>query len=181
MPVDSEMAPQPLVEQTGRRYWRSLEEFLDTPEFREMLYREFPEQASEWTDPVTRRRFLMLMGASLALAGINGCSTQPAPREKIMPYVRQPEAIVPGKPLYFATAMPLAGVATGVLVESHEGRPTKIEGNPSHPASLGATDLLIQASILGLYDPDRSQAVTYRGRPRAWNEALSAFRGAWRS
>ena len=110
MPVDSEAAPQPLVEQTGRRYWRSLEEFLDTPEFQEMMHREFPEQASEWTDPVTRRRFLMLMGASLALAGLNGCSTQPAPREKIMPYVRQPEAMVPGKPLYFATAMPLAGV-----------------------------------------------------------------------
>ena len=159
-------------------YWRSLEEFLDTPEFQEMIHREFPDQASEWTDPVTRRRFLLLMGASLALAGLNGCSTQPAPREKIMPYVRQPESMVPGKPLYFATAMPLAGVATGVLVESHEGRPTKIEGNPSHPASLGATDLLIQASILGLYDPDRSQALTYRGRPRAWDEALSAFRSA---
>ena len=162
--------PCPLAEQTGRRYWRSLEEFLDTPAFQEMMHREFPEQASEWTDPVTRRRFLMLMGASLALAGLNGCSTQPAPHEKIMPYVRQPESMVPGKPLYFATAMPLAGVATGILVESHEGRPTKIEGNPNHPASLGATDLLIQASILGLYDPDRSQAVTYRGQPRAWNE-----------
>jgi molybdopterin-containing oxidoreductase family iron-sulfur binding subunit len=178
MPVDSKATPLPFAEQTGPRYWRSLEEYLDTPEFREMLYREFPDQASEWTNPVTRRRFLMLMGASLALMGLNGCSTQPAPREKIMPYVRQPEAIVPGKPLYFATAMPLAGVATGVLVESHEGRPTKIEGNPSHPASLGATDLLIQASILGLYDPDRSQAVTYRGRPRAWNETLSAIRSA---
>ncbi len=94
------------VDSEGRRYWRSVEEFLDTPEFQEMLHREFPEQASEWTDPVTRRRFLMLMGASLALMGLNGCSTQPAPREKIMPYVRQPEAIVPGKPLYFATAMP---------------------------------------------------------------------------
>jgi molybdopterin-containing oxidoreductase family iron-sulfur binding subunit len=178
MTVDSETTPLPLAEQTGRRYWRSMEELLDTPEFQEMLHREFPEQASEWTDPVTRRRFLMLMGASLALAGLNGCSTQPAPREKIMPYVRQPEAIVPGKPLYFATAMSLAGVATGILVESHEGRPTKIEGNPSHPASLGATDLLTQASLLGLYDPDRSQAVTYRGRPRGWNEALSALRGA---
>ena len=127
---------------------------------------------------MTRRRFLTLMGASLALMGLNGCSTQPAPREKIMPYVRQPEAMVLGKPLYFATAMPLAGVATGVLVESHEGRPTKIEGNPSHPASLGASDLLVQASILGLYDPDRSQSVTYRGRPRAWNEMLSALRSA---
>jgi MoCo/4Fe-4S cofactor protein with predicted Tat translocation signal len=166
------------VDSQGRRYWRSLEEYLDTPEFQEMLYREFPEQASEWTNPLTRRRFLTLMGASLALMGLNGCSTQPAPREKIMPYVRQPEAMVLGKPLYFATAMPLAGVVTGVLVESHEGRPTKIEGNPGHPASLGSSDLLMQASILGLYDPDRSQAVTYRGRPRAWNEMLSALRGA---
>lgn len=164
------------VDSEGRRYWRSLEEYLDTPEFQEMLYREFPEQASEWTNPVTRRRFLTLMGASLALMGLNGCSTQPAPREKIMPYVRQPEDIVPGKPLYFATAMPLAGVLTGVLVESHEGRPTKIEGNPGHPASLGSSDLLTQASILGLYDPDRSQTVTYRGRPRAWNEMQSELR-----
>jgi MoCo/4Fe-4S cofactor protein with predicted Tat translocation signal len=166
------------VDSEGRRYWRSLEEFLETPEFEEMLHREFPEQASEWTDPVTRRRFLTLMGASLALMGLNGCSTQPAPREKIMPYVRQPEEMVLGKPLYFATAMPLAGVTTGVLVESHEGRPTKIEGNPGHPASLGASDLLMQASILGLYDPDRSQSVTYRGQPRSWNEVLSALRGA---
>src|SRR5262245_26723427 len=176
MPVDSEAKPLPLAEQAGPRYWRSLEEFLDTPEFQEMLHREFPEQASEWTDPVTRRRFLTLMGASLALMGLNGCSTQPAPREKIMPYVRQPEAIVPGKPLYFATTMPLAGVATRVLVESHEGRPTKIEGgwDPKRDTFDG-TDMITQASILGLYDPDRSQAVTYRGRPRAWNEMLSAL------
>ncbi len=181
MPVDSETMPPPLAEQTSQRYWRSLEEFLDTPEFQEMLYREFPDQASEWTDPVTRRRFLMLMGASLALAGLGGCSTQPAPREKIMPYVRQPEAVVPGKPLYFATAMPLAGVATRVLVESHEGRPTKIEGvyDPDR-GSFGSTDLLTQASILGLYDPDRSQAVTYRGRPRAGRERWAPSGVPWR-
>ena len=116
-------------------------------------------------------------GRVAALMGLNGCSTQPAPREKIMPYVRQPEAMVPGKALYFATAMPLAGVATGVLVESHEGRPTKIEGNPSHPASLGSSDLLMQASILGLYDPDRSQAVTYRGRPRPGTSACRLSAG----
>src|SRR6516162_11562915 len=127
------------VDSEGRRFWRSLEEYLDTPEFQEHLGREFPEQASEWTDPVTRRRFLTLMGASLALAGLSGCSTQPAPREKIMPYVRQPEELVPGKPLFFATAATLGGYATGVLIESHEGRPTKIEGNPDHPASLGGT------------------------------------------
>jgi MoCo/4Fe-4S cofactor protein with predicted Tat translocation signal len=173
------------VDSEGRRFWRSLEEYLDTPEFQEMLHREFPEQASEWTNPVTRRRFLTLMGASLALMGLNGCSTQPAPREKIMPYVRQPEEIVPGKALQFATAMPLAGVVTGLLVTSHEGRPTRIDGNPLHPASLpgshrdadvGSSDLLMQAAILGLYDPDRSEGVTYRGQPRAWNEVLAEMR-----
>jgi MoCo/4Fe-4S cofactor protein with predicted Tat translocation signal len=175
------------VDSEGRRFWRSLEEYLGTPEFQEMLHREFPEQASEWTNPVTRRRFLTLMGASLALMGLNGCSTQPAPREKIMPYVRQPEEIVPGKTLQFATAMQLAGVVTGLLVTSHEGRPTKIDGNPLHPASppgshhdadAGSSDLLMQAAILGLYDPDRSQGVTYRGQPRAWNEVLSEMRRA---
>ncbi|HEY7327228.1 MAG TPA: TAT-variant-translocated molybdopterin oxidoreductase [Gemmataceae bacterium] len=175
------------VDSEGRRFWRSLEEYLDTPEFQEMLHREFPEQASEWTNPVTRRRFLTLMGASLALMGLSGCSTQPAPREKIMPYVRQPEEIVPGKKLYFATAMPLAGVATGMLIESHEGRPTRIDGNPLHPGSppgsrddaeVGSSDLLMQASILGLYDPDRSQGVTYRGQPRTWNEMLAELRRA---
>ena len=91
------------------------------------------------------------MGASLALAGVTACTRQPA--EKIVPYVRQPEEIIPGKPLFFATAMPLGGVATGLLVESHEGRPTKVEGNPDHPASLGATDVFAQAAVLGLYDP----------------------------
>ncbi len=173
------------VDSEGRRFWRSLEEYLDTPEFQEMLHREFPEQASEWTNPVTRRRFLTLMGASLALMGLNGCSTQPAPREKIMPYVRQPEEIVPGKTLQFATAMPLGGVVTGLLVTSHEGRPTKIDGNPLHPASppgihpdadVGSSDSFMQAAILGLYDPDRSEGVTYRGQPRAWNELLAELR-----
>src|SRR6202011_6257320 len=99
-----------------------------------------------------------------------------APRERILPYVRQPEDVVPGRPLFFATAMPMAGDALGLLVESHEGRPTKIEGNPDHPASLGATDPFAQASVLDLYDPDRSQTVTYRGRIRAWDEALRAIR-----
>jgi molybdopterin-containing oxidoreductase family iron-sulfur binding subunit len=174
------------LESAGPRYWRGLEELLQSEGFRQMLAAEFPEQAAEWTDPISRRRFLTLMGASLALAGLGGCSTQPAPRDKVLPYVRQPEEVVPGKPLYFATAMPQAGDALGVLVESHEGRPTKVEGNPSHPASGnpkdpasgGATDVFSQASVLGLYDPDRSQAVTYRGQPRSWGEALTALRGA---
>ena len=105
------------------------------------------------------------MGASLALAGVTACTQQPA--EKIVPYVRQPEEMIPGKPLFYATAMPLGGVATGLLVESHEGRPTKIEGNPLHPGSLGATDVFAQAAILGLYDPDRSQTLTQPRRDPA--------------
>ena len=145
----------------GREYWRSLEAVSDTPEFKQFLHREFPQNASEWLDPVGRRGFLKLMGASLALAGVSACTRQPT--EHVVPYVRQPEEIVPGKPLFFATAMPFAGAGVGILVESHEGRPTKIEGNPDHPASQGATDLYAQAAILGLYDPDRSKVIIDRG------------------
>ena len=116
------------------------------------------------------------MGASLALAGVTGCTRQPD--ELIVPYVRQPEDVVPGKPLFFATAMSLGGVATGLLVESHEGRPTKIEGNPDHPASLGGTDLFAQASILSLYDPDRSNTITELGDMRPWSGFVAAMRGA---
>ena len=134
------------------------------------------------TDPVARRTFLKLMGASLALAGVTACTRQPA--EKIVPYVRQPEEIVPGKPLFFATAMPLGGVATGLLVESHEGRPTKIEGNPLHPGSLGATDVFAQAAVLGLYDPDRvadadaTSARSGRGRRSSARSARRSTRAA---
>src|SRR3712207_2781221 len=117
----------------GREYWRSLEALAETPQFNEFLHRGFPQNASGWLDPVGRRGFLKLMGASLALAGVSACTRQPD--EIIVPYVRQPEEIVPGKPLFFATAMPLSGAAIGLLVESHEGRPTKIEGNPDHPSS----------------------------------------------
>jgi molybdopterin-containing oxidoreductase family iron-sulfur binding subunit len=158
----------------GKEYWRGLEEIAQTEAFEEMLHREFPDQASEWTNPLSRRQFLTLMGASLALAGLSGCSQ--APPEKIVPYVRQPEHIVPGKPLFFATAMALGETAIGLLVESHEGRPTKVEGNPTHPASLGATDVFAQAAILGLYDPDRSAGVTYVGRPRGWDAAATELR-----
>jgi molybdopterin-containing oxidoreductase family iron-sulfur binding subunit len=166
------------VDPDALRLWRGPEELTETPAFQEMMRREFPDDAEEWTDPVTRRQFLTLMGASLALAGVAGCSIRPAPVGRIMPYVRQPEEVIPGRPLFFATAMTLGGFATGLLVESHEGRPTKVEGNPDHPASLGATDVFSEASVLGLYDPDRSQNVSYRGRPRGWSEALSALRAA---
>lgn len=158
----------------GKQYWRSLEELAGTPEFEEFLHREFPKHASEWIDAVGRRTFLKLMGASLALAGMSACTKQPA--ETIVPYVRQPEEIVPGRPLYFATATVLSGVATGVIVESHEGRPTKIDGNPNHPGSLGAADVFSQATILDLYDPDRAQTLTFRGEIRTWGAFLGAAR-----
>ena len=165
-----------LADSSGRLYWRSLSELADTPDFRDYLHREFPEQASEWNDPKGRRSFLKLMSASLALAGVGACTTQPP--ENIVPYVRQPEDLVPGRPLFFASAIPLGGVARPVLVESHMGRPTKIEGNPEHPASLGATDVLTQAAVLGLYDPDRAQTVTYRGEVRPWSVYQTAIQTA---
>ena len=158
----------------GREYWRSLEAVAETPEFKEFLHREFPQNASEWLDPVGRRGFLKLMGASLTLAGVTACTRQPA--EAIVPYVRQPEELVPGKPLFFATAMPFAGAGAGLLVESHEGRPTKIEGNPEHPTARGATDLFAQAAILGLYDPDRSQTITHLGEIRSFDSFAAALR-----
>jgi molybdopterin-containing oxidoreductase family iron-sulfur binding subunit len=159
----------------GREYWRSLEAVAETPEFKDFLHREFPQQASEWLDPVGRRGFLRLMGASLALAGVSACTRQPT--EELVPYVRQPEELVPGKPLFYATAMPFSGAGMGLLVESHEGRPTKIEGNPDHPSSQGATDIFAQAAILGLYDPDRSQTITNLGEIRPFGAFFDAMRG----
>jgi molybdopterin-containing oxidoreductase family iron-sulfur binding subunit len=155
--------------------WRSLDELGETPEFVDYLQREFPRQASEWNDPASRRSFLKLMAASLGLAGVglSGCLRQP--EEKIVPYVRQPEDSSPGKPRYYATCTRLGGYAMGVLAESHLGRPTKIEGNPEHPASLGATDAFAQASILALYDPDRSQTVMQAGRISTWGAFLTAL------
>src|SRR5512132_2566704 len=158
----------------GREYWRSLESLAETPEFKEFLPREFPQNASEWLAPVGRRGFLKLMGASLALAGVSACTRQP--NEELVPYVRQPEELVPGKPLFFATAMPMNGAGVGLLVESHEGRPTKIEGNPDHPSSKGATDLFAQASILGLYDPDRSTTITNLGEIQPFSAFVAAMR-----
>jgi MoCo/4Fe-4S cofactor protein with predicted Tat translocation signal len=161
---------------SGGSWWRSLEEIAETPEFGRLLAREFPSHAAEWDDGddgVSRRRFLELAGASLALGGLAACTRQP--QEQIIPYVKQPEEVLPGRPLFFATAFPLAGYATGVIVESHTGRPTKIEGNPDHPSSLGATDTFAQASVLGLYDPDRSQTITEFGRIRTWKAVTEAI------
>ena len=155
----------------GQRYWQSLEEIADTEEFREFLHREFPREAAVWDDGYSRRGFLKIMGASLALAGLSSCVKQPD--ETIIPYVKQPEIMVPGTPLYFATATVMGGYARGVLVTSNMGRPTKIEGNPDHPASLGSSDIFMQASILSLYDPDRSQVVTHNGEISTWNKCVA--------
>ncbi len=127
-------------------------------------------------DAVERREFLRLMGASLALGGLGACTRQPT--ERIYPYARFPERTIPGKPLFYATAMPFPGGAQPILVESHMGRPTKIEGNPEHPASRGATNAMVQAAILGLYDPDRSQVVKRAGRIDSWPAFLGALRHA---
>ncbi|HEX6187000.1 MAG TPA: TAT-variant-translocated molybdopterin oxidoreductase [Pyrinomonadaceae bacterium] len=159
-----------------KEYWRSLEELADSPIVEEFVRREFPHAADEWNDPVERRTFLKIMGASLALAGLSGCVIQPP--ENIVPYVRQPEELVPGKGLFFATAFTLGGVAAPLLVRSNEGRPTKIEGNPEHPSSGGSTasDIFSQASILSLYDPDRSQTPLYRGETRPWTTFVAEIR-----
>ena len=180
------------TQQSSKKYWRSLDELADSPTFREFVSREYPQQAEEWNDPLERRTFIKLMGASLALAGLSGCVFQPP--EKIVPYVKQPEEEVPGKALFFATAAPLFGAATPVLVRSNEGRPTKIEGNPDHPNNRpidfpiddperdprgsSATDIFTQASILGLYDPDRSQTITYREDIRTWTAFVGEMRTA---
>ncbi|MEA2204561.1 MAG: hypothetical protein QOE77_1337 [Blastocatellia bacterium] len=176
-------SPQTEVNNT-KEYWRSLDELADSAEFHEFVLREYPQQAEEWNDPVERRTFLKLMGASLALAGLSSCAYQPP--EKIVPYVNQPEEEVPGKPLYFATAFSLGGIATPLLARSNEGRPTKVEGNPDHPnnrssdphgSGATATDIFAQASILSLYDPDRAQTLSYREEIRPWSAFVGEIRG----
>jgi len=166
--------------------WRSLEELAGANSQPEISGHEFLERVDEWLSGPNRRDFLRVSAASLALAGSGGCAYQPA--ESIVPYVQAPEQVIPGRPLFFASAVPIDGFACGVLVKSEMGRPIKIEGNPAHPASLGATDMFGQATILGLYDPDRSQLVTRGGRIETWEhfqtlalgirEALRAKKGA---
>jgi MoCo/4Fe-4S cofactor protein with predicted Tat translocation signal len=175
-PLDLQQVRDRLSKTRGPEFWRSLDELAETPEFKDMLHREFPRHASEWKDDasgVSRRNFLQLAGGSLALAGLTACTRQPI--ESIVPYVEKPEGIVPGRPLFFATTLTLGGYARGVLAESHEGRPTKVEGNPEHPASLGASDVFSQAAILDLYDPNRSQMVVHFDRVDSWSSFVGAL------
>lgn len=172
-PLDLAAVRAKLQSKTGKQYWRTLEELAGDPSFAELLAREFPRQApSEWDESVDRRDFLKLMGASLALAGLSGCGR--APEQYLVPYTKQPDGMVLNEPLFFATAMTFGADAIGLLVESHEGRPTKIEGNPDHPSSLGSSNIFAQASILDLYDPDRAQTVTKAGEIQTWSQFLDA-------
>ena len=157
--------------QARPRYWRSLDHLPGS-----QATREEEDGETRTFDERTRRRFLELMGASLGLAGLTGCTRQPT--EFIVPYTDPPEHAIPGRPAYFATAIPVNGIGQGVIVESHLGRPTKVEGNPDHPASLGATSVLSQASVLDLYDPDRARQITYAGSGRSWDEFQEALRTA---
>jgi len=153
---------------SGRTYWRSLDQLADTPEFRDWVERRFPQSMRELlTGVVDRRHFLQLMAASLGLAGLAGCRR---PELKALPYSKPPTEIVPGLPDFYATAIPHRGAFFPVLVETHEGRPTKIEGNPRHPDSGGSSDATAQASVLDLYDPDRAGPVLQKGQPATWQD-----------
>ena len=173
-PMTLESVRRELKGTKGKKYWRSLDELASTPEFQAAVEREFPSAAQEWVDPVSRRGFLKLMSASLALAGLAGCTKQPD--EPIYPYIKAPEDLVLGKPMYFATAHPFSTGAVPLLVKSDEFRPIKIDGNPEHAYNQGGSDPYSQGSLLDLYDPDRSQHVTYRGEGREWGEFSEALR-----
>jgi len=160
----------------GKQLWRSLDELADTPAFQELLRREFPAGAAELADPVSRRTFLKFLGASLALAGLSGCTVAiKQPPEQVAPFARAPYNQQPGIPLFYATATSLDGFALGVAVKNYDGRPIKIEGNPNHPASLGATEIFAQAEILQLYDPDRPETVLNRGAISTWDQFFAAL------
>ncbi|HEY3939528.1 MAG TPA: TAT-variant-translocated molybdopterin oxidoreductase [Bryobacteraceae bacterium] len=171
--VNLEALREKLAAGRGPAFWRTLDEAAESEDLREYIEQEFPGLSGQIPQGVDRRSLLKVMAASLAMAGAAACTKQP--KELIVPYVRQPENLIPGTPLFYATAMPTGGYARGLLVESHLNRPTKVEGNPDHPASLGSTTIFEQASILNLYDPDRSENVLYEGRLSTWSEFTGKF------
>jgi MoCo/4Fe-4S cofactor protein with predicted Tat translocation signal len=164
---------------TDERQWQSIEEWMDSTQFEKLITNEFPEEASEWLDPVSRRQFMTVMGASVALAGAIGCnpSLKPASAKKVVPYVKQPEQMLPGVPLFFATAVAQqSGVGLGLIVKQTEGRPIKLEGNPNHPTSLGATGVTAQGTILALYDPDRAKETTFNGVSAGYDKFVTSMK-----
>ena len=179
MPVENTTAATSRGSET--EYWQSIDQWMDSTQFKALMQNEFPEDAAEWLDPVGRRQFLTLMGASVALAGAVGCnpSLKPMSRQKVIPYVRQPDQMLPGVPLFFATTYPgVGGVSQGLVVKQTEGRPIKVEGNPNHPSSLGGTDLISQGTVLGLYDPDRSKDIKKQGTQYGYDKFLEAIKDA---
>ena len=161
-----------------REHWRSLEQLAGTPEAQAFMERKFPVGASELPEGVSRRELVQLLGASLSLAGLAACRR---PVENIVPFVTPPEEMIPGIPKRYATTMPFGMSAYGLLVESHECRPTKSDGHELHPATAGSASAQMQASILALYDPDRSAHVMRRGtgsafEPKAWADFLAAWK-----
>ncbi len=158
---------------SGPKYWRSLNHLAETKEFNEWVHREFPANASEMMDGNSRRTVLKLMAASFGLAGLTACRR---PVEHILPYAKGVEDMIPGHPYFYSTVMSLSGGVSGLLVESHDGRPTKIEGNADHPGSLGAATAMQQAAILGLYDPDRSATVLEGGKESDWTKFEAAVK-----
>ena len=172
--LDMEAVRARLKASDGKQFWRSLGELSDSDEFVSFLEDEFPQQARPLKMEMDRRQFMMLSGASLALAGLAGCRA--LPQDKLVPYVTAPEELVPGIPVSYASTYTVSGYGRGILVTSNDGHPTKIEGNPDHPASLGKTDALMQGSILNLYDPDRSKNVMNVGEISTWDAFLSAAR-----
>jgi molybdopterin-containing oxidoreductase family iron-sulfur binding subunit len=173
-PMNLDAVREKLKGVRGKKYWRSVDELANTPEFQAAVEKEFPGSPHGWGDEVSRRGFLKFMGASAALAGLAGCTKQPD--EPIYPYIKQPEDLILGKPNYFATAHPFVTGAVPLLVKSDQYRPIKIDGNPEHPYNQGSSDPFTQATLLDLYDPDRSQHVTYRGENREWAEFAVEFR-----
>ncbi len=173
--LDFEAIAAKLKRDGARRLWRSMEEVACTPEYEAFLNDEFPNDPEKEPNParngLNRREVLKLMAASAALSGLTACTKLPT--EKIVPYVRAPEEVIPGKPLFYATSMMDRGVGIGLLVESHMGRPTKVEGNPEHPGSLGSSNIFCQASVLSLWDPDRSQVILREGRISDWPAFLA--------
>jgi MoCo/4Fe-4S cofactor protein with predicted Tat translocation signal len=158
---------------SGPKYWRSLNQLAGTPEFSEWVHREFPANASEMLDGNSRRTVLKMMAASFGLAGMTACRR---PVEHILPYAKGVEDMIPGHPYFYSTVMSMGGATAGLLVESHDGRPTKIEGNPDHPTSMGAATAMQQAAILGLYDPDRSSQVLEGGKSSDWAKFEAAVK-----
>ena len=164
------------------RFWRSASDLHNTEAHQAIVKDEFHPGATDTSDVEgdpgpSRRSFMKIMGASMAMAGI-GLSGCRRPVETVLPYARKPEDIVPGIPNFYATAMPMGGYVQGLLVESHEGRPTKVDGNPEHPMNRGATDVFAQASILNLYDPDRSRQIRRReGGEASWIDFTTFARG----